>query len=674
MARETEVEMNCKRIVFSAVLAFCVMSPALAQEGERNDITPGELILERPTLICLGFDWRYTGDANNNASVTVDYRQSGEEQWRPALPLVRSGGSKEHYGSVYGFKNKKLPKPEYLSPQSFMGSILDLTPDTEYEVRLTMTDPEGISTNESAPSETPGVRMVTLRTRPEPMPFAEGDVRHVYPPGYKGEAEEPRYGSIMHAVNGHQPSCDCFQTIHPGAAPPGTVIKVHAGEYKADPANYRHRLGLWQHGTHVLVADGEPGKPIAIVAAGDGEVIFDGGGADTLFHIATADYLYFEGLTICNTRVAMYGGFQGTQGCTGLTVKNCRFENIDYGVLAQDGRSEDFYIADSVFLGGEIGPNAEYGAYAVNLSGQGHVVCYNYTENFWDHINVFTSALADPTLGQQARAIDFYNNEMRLAHDNFIEADGGYGNIRVLRNRMFHTRKSGWAWPLSLQHVYVGPAYFVRNIVYNTAKGQMTYKNLSGSRLRSYHNTSTSSAGGMHQPGDMRNNAFAPIHKLPNGMTVDDFRKGRPRTLALSPSRGGMIHDYNAYLRGQMGFPSYVFSQRRNEEKEFETLAEFAAASGFETHGVEYTSLEEAFVHVEAPDYCYRADDAPLVANDSQDFTPTEGSPLIDAGVVIPNINDDYTGAAPDLGAIEKGKPAPHFGPRTQSVERDTKE
>jgi len=28
------------------------------------------------------------------------------------------------------------------------------------------------------------------------------------------------------------------------------------------------------------------------------------------------------------------------------------------------------------------------------------------------------------------------------------------------------------------------------------------------------------------------------------------------------------------------------------------------------------------------------------------------------------NVNDDFTGRARDLGALEAGKPAPHFGPR----------
>jgi hypothetical protein len=40
------------------------------------------------------------------------------------------------------------------------------------------------------------------------------------------------------------------------------------------------------------------------------------------------------------------------------------------------------------------------------------------------------------------------------------------------------------------------------------------------------------------------------------------------------------------------------------------------------------------------------------------------GCPAVDAGVVLPNVNDGYLGAAPDLGAYEQGAPLPHYGPR----------
>ena len=40
------------------------------------------------------------------------------------------------------------------------------------------------------------------------------------------------------------------------------------------------------------------------------------------------------------------------------------------------------------------------------------------------------------------------------------------------------------------------------------------------------------------------------------------------------------------------------------------------------------------------------------------------GSTAVDAGQAVPNLCDDFVGAAPDLGAHELGQPEPHYGPR----------
>jgi len=46
------------------------------------------------------------------------------------------------------------------------------------------------------------------------------------------------------------------------------------------------------------------------------------------------------------------------------------------------------------------------------------------------------------------------------------------------------------------------------------------------------------------------------------------------------------------------------------------------------------------------------------------DFRLRPESAAIDKGVKLPGINDDATGAAPDLGAYEFGRPVPSYGPR----------
>jgi hypothetical protein len=79
----------------------------------------------------------------------------------------------------------------------FAGSILDLEPDTGYEARFTMSDPDGFI-GQTAKIVT---KTVSVGTRPEPKPYAGGRVFHVYPPNYKGTRIEPAFDGLMCAYN-----------------------------------------------------------------------------------------------------------------------------------------------------------------------------------------------------------------------------------------------------------------------------------------------------------------------------------------------------------------------------------------------------------------------------------------------------------------------------------------
>ena len=103
---------------------------ALAQgtEAPGNAVAAGELLVEPPTLINLGFEWSIEGDDNRNAAVEVAYRRQGETAWLPALPLLRLQGERIFVGNQF----------DVVVPNLFAGSILDLEPDTAYEARFVM--------------------------------------------------------------------------------------------------------------------------------------------------------------------------------------------------------------------------------------------------------------------------------------------------------------------------------------------------------------------------------------------------------------------------------------------------------------------------------------------------------------------------------------------------------
>ena len=261
---------------------------------------------------------------------------------------------------------------------------------------------------------------------------------------------------------------------------PGDTILVHAGVYKYNRYEYTNDASVNRtvplDGTYYLTADGTPDMPIAIVAAGDGEVIFDGNGNFALFDVRAADYTYFEGITFRNAEIGILAGTQFLAGSKGLTVKRSRFENVGAGVFSNYSGSSGFYIADNTFIGrndpkhligwagdmwtkfrgveGQIFPPAMASYVAVKLYGPGHVVAYNYIADFHDGINVETYGNPDGSVAsgpgivdgpkyptreywdRRPVAIDFYGNYITNSHDNPIEADGSMHNIRIMRNML----------------------------------------------------------------------------------------------------------------------------------------------------------------------------------------------------------------------------------------------
>ena len=102
-----------------------------------------------------------------------------------------------------------------------------------------------------------------------------------------------------------------------------------------------------------------------------------------------------------------------------------------------------------------------------------------------------------------------------------------------------------------------------------------------------------------------------------------------------------------------------VYEAKPEHWKTFRTLAEVRAATGQEANGIEVDF--DIFERVRPPDPAKR--DAVYHAVDL-DFRLKPASKAVDAGVVIPTVNDGFSGRAPDLGALEVGKPLPHYGPR----------
>ena len=161
--------------------------------------------------------------------------------------------------------------------------------------------------------------------------------------------QEPSFTSLLQAYYGA--GLGDWSVVWERRAQPGDTILLHAGLYKSDRLNYVDPMMTPFDGTMSLTLKGTREKPITIKAAGDGEVIFDGAGNHRLFDVMASQHHIFDGLTIRNTDVAIFAGQKEVLGAVGLTVKNCRFENVGFGVWTEYAGSSDFYIADNLFLG-----------------------------------------------------------------------------------------------------------------------------------------------------------------------------------------------------------------------------------------------------------------------------------------------------------------------------------
>jgi hypothetical protein len=641
-----------------------------------NTTTAGEFIAERPTLVSLGFEWHIDGDDNHNAAVSVFYRKKGDQAWKEGLPLLRLDHERINENSL-----------QYIVPNMFAGSIFDLEPGTDYECRLVLADPDGVDGKAE--------NIVTVHTRPEPKPATGGKVYHVYPPGFNGQKQEPAFTGLLGAYFQGSSGADYFNS-YLARVQPGDTILVHAGVYKDDRYKYGGPLGTISSGTYFLTQSGTAEKPIVIKGAGDGEAIFDGDGSYNLFNLMAANYNYFEGLTIRNTELAFWAGYKNITGASGITIKNCKLENIGRGVYSDWSGSKDFYIADNTFVG-KFRPDIlmgftgrewqaypEFGAklvseYAVKIYGQGHVVAYNSIKQFHDGIDIATYGNPDGApnvIPYQANpdrlpvSIDFYNNDVSNVEDNCIETDGGAHNIRVFRNRCFNNGNRA----LSVQPMFGGPVYFIRNIVYDSPEGGALKLTASSAGIVIYHNT-----------------LLAPVEPMLLATSNLHFRNNlilgksqNPGIFSIESNTNYSSSDYNGFRANEGAEYSFEWStppfsvravfpgemgalamQQQNqleaksrERRRFKTLKEYSEATGQDRHSVMVDY--DVFQKVSPPGPDLRT----LYKPADFDFQLRPDSAAVDAAVRLTGINDDFTGRAPDLGALEVGRPVPHYGPR----------
>lgn len=592
------------------ILVAAAASPAASQS--RSATRPGEFMIEAPTHHALGFRWYISGDQNRNAIVQTDYRRAGDGQWLKGLQLLRIGGEDVDKGG----------RDSWRTPDMFAGSILNLQPGVEYEVRLVLTDPDGGR----------ATRTERVRTRPLPQPPAGGETLHVYPDGFRGPRTEPAYSDLQQAWRD---------------ARPGDTLLLHDGVHRPRQADLKEGA-VWK-----LAGGGTADRPV-VIRGESLSAVLEGRGATRLVDLQEARFVHLVGLTLRDADYALYIGRE--RAGADISVVGCRFEESSFPVFAVHPENRNLTVIDNHFTGPR--PNwhpresENNESHAVWISGSGHDIGHNRISGFWDGVAIF-GGKPDADRSIQNAAIDIHHNDISEISDDAVEMDYGVHNIRVHHNRITNVFMG-----VSAQPLYGGPGYIFRNVVYNSTRSPFK-PNRQPAGLFVANNTfiGWGSAGRWSvgwQNTQIYNNLFFGTDRGP----------GVIWTGTSTPETSRM--DYNGWHLFRPGerysfwwkFPRPVrvpTGGALSDESALTTWDQFRELTGLERHGV----VVDYSTFVRAPEPTGRDGRLPQL-----DLQLRSGSKAVNKGHILPTITDGFAGSAPDLGAYELGSPPPRYGPR----------
>ena len=379
-------------------------------------------------------------------------------------------------------------------------------------------------------------------------------------------------------------------------------------------------------------------------------------------------HTWIEGLTFQSTDEEDFGGVHvAGHGVHNIVVVRNRFRNCRYA-LSNSTRvwngdekelSTGWYFADNIVDGG---PTALYGTRVYMLADSD--ICHNRITT------TLTDKGGDAVSLRYCTNVDVYNNEMRELNDDGVEPDYSYGHIRIYRNRIVNPRWHG----ISFQPMMCSPWYILRNeiVLMGDSRKARPFKTNIFDRTVILNNTFVVRGRYAQTRADLllrsfsRNNLW--IHLYDN---ADE--KTNP-TGALWSGRGDELPDREFTTAGQTrsswntdvdydGFawegagrgPSPFWWDGAKPDR-FRDLPSLFKTIGIEGHGVV----------LNRPDVLRMSDLAEYSKRRWSDerLLLKARCAAIDAGIVVPNLCEKYSGESPDLGAHEFGFSIVQYGPR----------
>ena len=387
--------------------------------------------------------------------------------------------------------------------------------------------------------------------------------------------------------------------------------------------------------------------------------------------IANQSYIRFQNLKFQNYGVAPSRRTITLNHCNEIVFDHCHFEHNDINILVQGNTNQlsvQFcYFKDDTDWNTFIGkatyepqtpflcygqtPDpfpygdrvAETGAifFDFDFNGRGTMIRGNTFTGFMDGTKASASpnAVTDVSYTQEC---DVFDNLIDGGDDG-IELEGVAGNLRFFRNTL---RDCGAA--ISLAPVLYGPVFLLRNTISDFHESLFTFtgsatlgfspgtpmKFQSGFGLKigkvyAFHNTICVKGTGRAYGLEVFS-AGAAMAGFVGRNNIFFAEKNVALALRNDTQIPKVDLDYNNYICAD----TLVQVQLNSGIQYFNNLPDFTTAFGLEAHGL---NVDPAFLDTA-----------------TNNFHLKTGSPCVDAGLIIPGINDQwFLGNAPDMGAFE---------------------
>ena len=630
-----------------AVIAFILSGFSAAPAGHQNQ-TPVSPLSFYANIETAGVVLSGTGLPK---TAQLMYRKSGDTDWRTGHPLLR------------------------IEDGRLVGSLFGLSPSTTYEVRVI-----------NGTTETSG----SVTTQPDQIAFTPSTVLHVNasaPAGGDGSVEKPfntiqaaldlaKPGAQVLVADGLYPEAVTFPTsgaennwLQVKAEGSGAILdgsQTLTGKiWRAYSSQKRVYFMKIDHAIAYLARDQKrfyryDSLSLLLQSRGHGKVTIDEGwyfdpGTKRLyirslddpsnhnwqlpflnhaFDVNGRDWVWIEGF-----EMRFYG--TRTDGCgvctlnaSHVVIRKNKIHNMQLGIFinwngnvnqGNDTRIEGNEIYDP--LVNEFPWLATKGSSmegtGIVLRGHiGAIVRNNEIHNFFNGIYTGSSAVNAVNNPAVAFDADIYNNRIHDISDDGLEPEGAAVNQRFRSNTIDRTLIG-----VSLAPITVGPTWILRSTFTNFTSSPIKWASNPDGIVLFYHNTSWTNIPNL--------NAMSMITPIRNTVMRNNIFQGS-RYAFEEPFIGSKDNDWNNdnwyTSRGAVN-PHFKW-----EKIDYVDIAKLCAATKLECNGYE---------------------DVPGLANPrAGNFTLLPSSPNIDRGILIPGINDDFKGVAPDIGAFESEPPA----------------